>query len=250
MQFHYLSLILTKALNPFLLQPPQSSSHITRIALESSNLFLFPYWIGLNRNQRWLHQEPQPRTSSLCVAPLPLSASSLVCNSLIQALLISFFHFECQFLCWVAEKSLTDLCILFFFAIFSIRLFSKQVIGMGSLSLFLLFMLSIGVCPILGLWICNLETNFVWKLGIFNSILYNRGVYPEESFVKVKKYGLPMLLTQDEGLKSFLATLTSQLSGMVFSFWVCLGLILKQLYSSQLHYWVRMLFLGTHILYF
>ncbi|KAG6525463.1 hypothetical protein ZIOFF_015419 [Zingiber officinale] len=46
-----------------------------------------------------------------------------------------------------------------------------------------------------------------------NSILYNRGIYPEESFVKVKKYGLPMLLTQDEGVKSFLAGLTSQLTG-------------------------------------
>ncbi|PON82773.1 Mitotic spindle checkpoint protein Mad [Trema orientale] len=45
-----------------------------------------------------------------------------------------------------------------------------------------------------------------------NSILYNRGVYPEESFVKVKKYGLPMLLTQDEGLKSFIANLNAQLS--------------------------------------
>lgn len=45
------------------------------------------------------------------------------------------------------------------------------------------------------------------------SILYNRGVYPEESFVKVKKYGLPMLLTQDEGVKSFIANVTSQLSG-------------------------------------
>ncbi|XP_038694277.1 mitotic spindle checkpoint protein MAD2 isoform X1 [Tripterygium wilfordii] len=45
-----------------------------------------------------------------------------------------------------------------------------------------------------------------------NSILYNRGVYPEESFVKVKKYGLPMLLTQDEGVKSFMANLTAQLS--------------------------------------
>uniref|UniRef100_A0A1D1XII5 Mitotic spindle checkpoint protein MAD2 n=1 Tax=Anthurium amnicola TaxID=1678845 RepID=A0A1D1XII5_9ARAE len=45
-----------------------------------------------------------------------------------------------------------------------------------------------------------------------NSILYNRGVYPEESFAKVKKYGLPMLLTQDEGVKSFLSSLTSQLS--------------------------------------
>ncbi|KAG8498610.1 hypothetical protein CXB51_005196 [Gossypium anomalum] len=46
-----------------------------------------------------------------------------------------------------------------------------------------------------------------------NSILYNRGVYPEESFAKVKKYGLPMLLTQDEGVKSFISNLTAQLSG-------------------------------------
>ncbi|MFS7993511.1 putative mitotic spindle checkpoint protein Mad2 [Helianthus anomalus] len=29
-------------------------------------------------------------------------------------------------------------------------------------------------------------------------ILYNRGVYPEESFGKLKKYGLPLLLYQDE----------------------------------------------------
>ncbi|KAL5216899.1 hypothetical protein ABZP36_008300 [Zizania latifolia] len=45
-----------------------------------------------------------------------------------------------------------------------------------------------------------------------NSILYNRGVYPEESFTKVKKYGLTMLLTQDEGVKSFIANLNTQLS--------------------------------------
>ncbi|KAL1189681.1 Mitotic spindle checkpoint protein MAD2 [Cardamine amara subsp. amara] len=45
-----------------------------------------------------------------------------------------------------------------------------------------------------------------------NSILYNRAVYPEESFVKVKKYGLPMLLIEDESVKSFLSNLTSQLS--------------------------------------
>ncbi|KAH0450445.1 hypothetical protein IEQ34_021137 [Dendrobium chrysotoxum] len=49
-----------------------------------------------------------------------------------------------------------------------------------------------------------------------NSILYNRGVYPEESFVKVKKYGLPMLLTQDEEVKSYIASITSQLSGKIF----------------------------------
>lgn len=45
-----------------------------------------------------------------------------------------------------------------------------------------------------------------------NSILYNRGVYPEDSFAKVKKYGLPLLLTQDEGVKTFISNLTSQLS--------------------------------------
>lgn len=50
------------------------------------------------------------------------------------------------------------------------------------------------------------------------SILYNRGVYPEESFVKVKKYGLPMLLTEDEGVKSFIANLTAQLSGSFYAF--------------------------------
>ncbi|CAL1359868.1 unnamed protein product [Linum trigynum] len=45
-----------------------------------------------------------------------------------------------------------------------------------------------------------------------NSILYNRAVYPEESFARVKKYGLPMLLTKDEGVKSFISNLNAQLS--------------------------------------
>ncbi|KAI3501840.1 hypothetical protein L1887_29866 [Cichorium endivia] len=46
-----------------------------------------------------------------------------------------------------------------------------------------------------------------------NSILYNRGVYPEETFGRVKKYGLPLLLSQDEGVKTFIANLNKQLSG-------------------------------------
>lgn len=50
------------------------------------------------------------------------------------------------------------------------------------------------------------------------SILYNRGLYPEESFTKVKKYGLPLLLTQDEGVKTFIASLTAQLSGKFLIF--------------------------------
>lgn len=55
---------------------------------------------------------------------------------------------------------------------------------------------------------------------ILLSILYNREVYPAESFVKVKKYGLPMLLTQDEGVKSFIANLTAQLSGKFFNLYI------------------------------
>ncbi|EAZ31152.1 hypothetical protein OsJ_15251 [Oryza sativa Japonica Group] len=53
---------------------------------------------------------------------------------------------------------------------------------------------------------------FVFLVCAWRSILYNRGVYPEESFTKVKKYGLTMLLTQDEGVKTFIANLNTQLS--------------------------------------
>ncbi|KVH95691.1 DNA-binding HORMA [Cynara cardunculus var. scolymus] len=49
-------------------------------------------------------------------------------------------------------------------------------------------------------------------VGVMCSILYNRGVYPEESFGRVKKYGLPLLLSQDEGVKTFIANLHAQLS--------------------------------------
>ncbi|GJN27233.1 hypothetical protein PR202_gb15234 [Eleusine coracana subsp. coracana] len=58
---------------------------------------------------------------------------------------------------------------------------------------------------------------------VIGCILYNRGVYPEESFTKVKKYGLTMLLTQDEGVKAFIANLTSQLSGFLIGV-ACLNL--------------------------
>lgn len=63
---------------------------------------------------------------------------------------------------------------------------------------------------------CGFRINFFFFLilnGKMCSILYNRGVYPEESFAKVKKYGLPLLLTQDEGVKTFIANLNAQLSG-------------------------------------
>lgn len=37
------------------------------------------------------------------------------------------------------------------------------------------------------------------------SILYQRGIYPPEEFKRVAKYGLSMMVTSDEGLKSRVA---------------------------------------------
>eukprot|EP01138_Halocafeteria_seosinensis_P002088 gb/GECG01002137.1/.p1 GENE.gb/GECG01002137.1/~~gb/GECG01002137.1/.p1 ORF type:complete len:210 (+),score=33.08 gb/GECG01002137.1/:1-630(+) len=45
-----------------------------------------------------------------------------------------------------------------------------------------------------------------------NSILYQRGIYPPESFSTVPKYGLSMLVTKDEGLKSYLSQVLTQIS--------------------------------------
>ena len=45
-----------------------------------------------------------------------------------------------------------------------------------------------------------------------NSILYQRGIYPPESFTRVQKYGLPMQVTADEGLSTYLNQVLSQLA--------------------------------------
>jgi len=44
-----------------------------------------------------------------------------------------------------------------------------------------------------------------------NSILYQRGVYPPETFTRVEKYGLGMLVTKDDGLKNYLNNVLKQL---------------------------------------
>lgn len=36
------------------------------------------------------------------------------------------------------------------------------------------------------------------------SLLYQRGIYPNEDFRQIKKYGLPMLVTTDSGLEKYL----------------------------------------------
>jgi mitotic spindle assembly checkpoint protein MAD2 len=42
--------------------------------------------------------------------------------------------------------------------------------------------------------------------------LYQRGIYPPESFASVPKYGLSILVTTDEGLKQYLAQVLRQLA--------------------------------------
>lgn len=46
-----------------------------------------------------------------------------------------------------------------------------------------------------------------------NNILYQRGVYPPESFKRVANYGLPMMITTDEALLGYLVNVLRQLEG-------------------------------------
>ena len=54
-------------------------------------------------------------------------------------------------------------------------------------------------------------TQLFWDMY---SILYQRGIYPPETFTRVNKYGLSMLITSDPGLQSYLKQVLEQLSGM------------------------------------
>ncbi|CAI5731859.1 unnamed protein product [Peronospora destructor] len=48
-----------------------------------------------------------------------------------------------------------------------------------------------------------------------NTILYQRGIYPEESFKQVQKYGLNMLMTADDKLNDFFTKFLHQLSNWI-----------------------------------
>lgn len=45
-----------------------------------------------------------------------------------------------------------------------------------------------------------------------NTILFQRGVYPPESFGRQQKYGLPIMVTTDEGLKDYLNSVLRQIA--------------------------------------
>ena len=46
-----------------------------------------------------------------------------------------------------------------------------------------------------------------------NNILYQREIYPPETFRRVSKYGLAMFVTTDEGLGGYLQQVLTQLHG-------------------------------------
>ncbi|GIY28337.1 mitotic spindle assembly checkpoint protein MAD2A [Caerostris darwini] len=55
----------------------------------------------------------------------------------------------------------------------------------------------------------DIVTEF-FNYGI-NSIIYQRGMYPVESFSKESKYGLSLLMTKDNGVQSYIASILKQL---------------------------------------
>lgn len=47
-----------------------------------------------------------------------------------------------------------------------------------------------------------------------SSVLYQRGVYHPDGFIREAKYGITTLVTNDDGLKSYLENFIKQLKGM------------------------------------
>ncbi|XP_069486774.1 mitotic spindle assembly checkpoint protein MAD2A isoform X2 [Ambystoma mexicanum] len=49
-----------------------------------------------------------------------------------------------------------------------------------------------------------------------NSILYQRGIYPSETFTRMQKYGLTLLVTTDPDLKKYLSNVVEQLEDWLY----------------------------------
>lgn len=59
---------------------------------------------------------------------------------------------------------------------------------------------------------CSFASFLMAAFGI-NSILYQRGIYPPETFTRVNHYDMSLLVTTDSNLKKYLSDVVSQLKG-------------------------------------
>lgn len=95
-------------------------------------------------------------------------------------------------------------------------------------------------------WFIN--TQCVLEFSI-NNILYQRGIYPPESFDDIKQYGLKMVTTNDPDLKTYLETVLSQMTG---KFWSSLLFLSKVIQAQTLLHneleWLREGFLQQIVL--
>ena len=60
----------------------------------------------------------------------------------------------------------------------------------------------------------DLSLTFLLSAFGINSILYQRGIYPSETFTRVQKYGLTLLVTTDPELMKYLNNVVEQLKGI------------------------------------
>lgn len=49
-----------------------------------------------------------------------------------------------------------------------------------------------------------------------NSILFQRGIYPQEDFITVKKYGLQMLLSNDDDVRDYIQQIMKQIKKWIY----------------------------------
>ncbi|KAL4239919.1 MAD2 mitotic arrest deficient-like 1 [Mactra antiquata] len=67
-----------------------------------------------------------------------------------------------------------------------------------------------------------------------NSILYQRGIYPPETFTRVQKYGLTLLMSTDDGIKKYLSQVISQIKEWLLNMTVNkLVVVIKSLNSNE-----------------
>ena len=61
----------------------------------------------------------------------------------------------------------------------------------------------------------NAVQNIQRLTALYESVLYQRGIYPPEDFKVVKKYGLNVLVTTDDEVKNYIKRIMGQLSRII-----------------------------------